>query len=298
MGEKSKIEWTETTWNPIRGCSSVSEGCRYCYAAAMASRFSGPGQPYEGLTKDGRWTGTVRMVPEHLGAPLRWKRPRRVFVNSMSDVFHEALAFEDVAEIFRVMAAAPQHSFQVLTKRAERMAEWFRWMEERKPGVWPLPNVWLGISVENQAAADLRVPFLLQSPAAVRWLSCEPLLGPVDLSGFGALDWVVVGGESGLHARPMHPDWVRGVRDYCAQAKVPFLFKQYGEWAPAMGDLYWRPLDGGPQFPVWASGTTTHAFGDGYGAVRIGKAKAGRLLDGCVHDSYPVEAAGLPLFGA
>ncbi len=264
MGDKTGISWTDATWNPVRGCSRVSEGCRNCYAERVAARFSGPGQPYEGLattkqvkvaaslTKrpDGtidqrstfasrsRWTGAVRLIPEHLADPLRWKRPRRIFVNSMSDLFHEALTNEQIAAVFGVMAAAPQHTFQVLTKRARRMREWFEWARkqawedgEDRPDYglmlagytgselgdgsstdegdqqaaienrindawardgadggtvwdcpWPLPNVWLGVSVENQAAADERVYELLATPAAVRFLSCEPLLGPVDLS--------------------------------------------------------------------------------------------------------------------
>lgn len=346
MGDKSKIEWTDTTWNPIRGCSKVSSGCANCYAESMASRFSGPGQPYEGLIADGRWNGVVRLVPERMDDPLRWKRPRRIFVNSMSDLFHESLDFETIAAIFGVMAASPQHTFQVLTKRASRMQAFFQWVKakgdepnsvdgtrtsermivlmakfdrvnpQERFGPWPLPNVWIGVSVENQEAAILRGSILFQIPAAVRWFSCEPLLGPVDLSGkiladlcggsgpppvledlqarrLGWLDWVVVGGESGSKARPMHIEWVRDLRDQCFKAKVPFLFKQHGEWAPAMGGLYWHPLDGGPQFPVWASGgRNTHDFGDGYGALRLGKARAGRLLDGRIHDDYPDSSAG------
>jgi protein gp37 len=243
MGDKSKIEWTDATWNPVRGCSRVSPGCENCYAERMASRFCGSGQPYEGLVKvhvrrssvhvrrssvdprvkwsSPRWTGEVRMVPEHLADPLRWKRPRRVFVNSMSDLFHERLKNEEIAAVFGVMAAAPRHTFQVLTKRAERMRDWFRWLEsqiappekvgnwtrtghghrdvvhyyvrqlltddaaivsgEARTGAWPLPNVWLGVSVENQQYADERIPLLLETPAAVRFVSAEPLLGDVDL---------------------------------------------------------------------------------------------------------------------
>ncbi len=219
------ISWTDETWNPIRGCSRVSEGCRNCYAERVAARFSGPGLAYEGLARrtesgEARWTGVVKLVPEHLADPLRWKRPRRIFVNSMSDLFHEGLSNEDIAAIFGVMAAAPQHTFQVLTKRAERMRRWFEWVVSR-PGVagagggfihpfgiiapaadsygvktsvsalyeqhgggpapWPLPNVHVGVSVENQAAADERIPKLLECPAAVRWVSYEPALEGVTL---------------------------------------------------------------------------------------------------------------------
>lgn len=282
MSDDSKIEWTDATWNPIRGCSRVSEGCRHCYAERVAARFSGPGQPYEGLvrisnTLDGRkptgWNGTVRMVAEHLADPLRWKRPRRVFVNSMSDLFHESLTNEQIAAVFGVMAAAPQHTFQVLTKRAARMRAWFEWVTKNRGStpyvahessvvvraaeqyvgglgvdcVWPLPNVWLGVSVENQAAADERIPELLATPAVVRWISAEPLLGPVNLTSWlwdwsrieseddngGALpprdprlSWVVAGCESGPGARPCDVAWLRSLRDQCAKAGVAYFVKQ------------------------------------------------------------------------
>lgn len=272
MSDDTGIEWTDATWNPIRGCSRVSEGCRHCYAERVAARFSGPGMPYEGLavrklrvvsddeqTTVGRWTGTVRMVPEHLADPLRWRRPRRVFVNSMSDLFHESLTNEQIAAVFGVMAAAAQHTFQVLTKRARRMREWFEWVrcqrgqtprsvcsQAASPLVkriwnfamgdrsWPLPNVWLGVSVENQAAAAERIPELLRTPAAVRWLSCEPLLGPVDLAASSQnarslvedLDWVVAGCESGPGARPCDVAWLRSLRDQCAAGGVAYFLKQ------------------------------------------------------------------------
>ncbi|BDU72935.1 DUF5131 family protein [Mesoterricola silvestris] len=326
------IVWTDATWNLIRGCSRVSEGCRNCYAERMAARFcSQPGMPYHGLVESstGRWTGHVRLVPEQLETPLTWRRPRRVFVNSMSDLFHEDLPFDRIDQVFGIMAACPQHTFQILTKRPERMRDYLaqdrreEWayagsygndllFDQIDLGPRALPNVWVGVSVENQETADKRIPFLLETLAAVRWLSCEPLLGPVDLSReilsdrcggsypfpflpedcrthrIDQLDWVVVGGESGPGARPMHPDWARGLRDQCSAAGVPFLFKQWGEWAPAMGDLWWHPLEGGPQFRTRAGSMGTHAFGDGYGAVRIGKKAAGRSLDGQVHDGYPV----------
>jgi protein gp37 len=219
----SNIEWTDRTWNPTRGCTRVSEGCRNCYAERQAIRQSGPGGGYEGLvaSHEGgpRWTGKVRFVAEKLAEPLRWKKPARVFVNSMSDLFHEGLSNEEIAAVFAVMALAPQHTFQVLTKRPARVLAWFAWASSRPahdgvgqggtlhpfqvladasgglvtvgalyaqrgggPAPWPLPNVWLGVSVENQKAADERIPLLLQTPAAVRFLSVEPMLGPVDLS--------------------------------------------------------------------------------------------------------------------
>lgn len=246
MSDNTGINWTDATWNPIRGCSRVSPGCENCYAEAMATRFSGPGMPYEGLAKPSarglpKWTGEVRFVEKMLDQPLRWKKPRRIFVNSMSDLFHEKLSNEQIAAIFGVMAAASRHTFQVLTKRPERMREWFKWIEEQgqhlleavgeePPGgspvpgacatfarekeiggvlgpadwreamrvAWPLPNVHLGVTAEDQQRLNERVPILLNTPAAVRWVSAEPLLGPLDLAplvamrsicnGFGGCD--------------------------------------------------------------------------------------------------------------
>ena len=180
MGDKTGIEWTDATWNPIRGCSRVSEGCRNCYAEKVAARFSGPGQPYNGLARNGRWTGEVRLIVEHLEDPLRWKKPRRNFVNSMSDLFHEGLEPAIIGRILNVMGAAKQHQFQVLTKRPERMIEimmgYYRFLRSD-----PLPNVWLGVSVEDQKTADQRIPILLDTPAAVRFISAEPLIQPIDL---------------------------------------------------------------------------------------------------------------------
>jgi protein gp37 len=273
----------------VRGCSRVSPGCEHCYAETMAGRFCGPGQPYEGLVKlnggrgagkRAKWTGVVRMVPEHLADPLRWRRPRRIFVNSMSDLFHERLSNEEIAAVFGVMAAAPHHTFQVLTKRASRMRDWFTWAEAHPHGdgsgdvggpcaalgkaisetsaplpdrvfggegddgemlgraigvAWPLPNVWLGVSVEDQHRARERIPLLLDTPAAVRFISAEPLLGPIDfrrVPGFNRVGlnlqdwWVIAGAESGRGARKMDLDWVRSIRDQCAAARVPFFYKQ------------------------------------------------------------------------
>lgn len=289
MGDTS-IEWTDRTWNPVRGCSRVSPGCVNCYAEGVAARFSGPGLAYEGLAVRrlkvisdddqrvvSRWTGEVRMVPEHLADPLRWTKPRRIFVNSMSDLFHEKLSNEEIAAVFGVMAAAPRHTFQVLTKRAERMREWFAWSDGRKgwgtdgtqaalcwrdavarldgagraqpfaPG-WPLPNVWLGVSVEDQQRADERIPLLLQTPAAVRFVSYEPALGTVNFEQYlfaehvltaeddgrythrksVSLDWVIVGGESGNGARPFDVAWARSVVQQCNAAGVPVFVKQMG----------------------------------------------------------------------
>lgn len=243
---KSNIEWTDETWNPIVGCSKVSAGCKHCYAERMAKRLVAMGaEKYLGTVgEDGHWTGQTNMSHDDLNIPFRWRKPRRVFVNSMSDLFHESIPDEFIADVFHVMAVTPWHTYQVLTKRADRMRSWATCAASRCLGVipwphlWPLPNVWLGVSVEDQAAAYARIPDLLQTPAAVRFLSCEPLLGPVDLGHFlchywrkgltlgNYLDWVICGGESGPGARPMHPDWARSLRDQCQEAGVPFFFKQ------------------------------------------------------------------------
>jgi len=207
---KTSIEWTRSddgtagmTWNPVMGCSRVSEGCRACYAERIAARFSGPGQPYEGLATMGkngpRWTGKVRLIDSALYEPLRWRKPRRVFVNSMSDLFHEQLSDEDIDKVFAIIQASPQHQFQVLTKRPERMriyvigakdrvrdaceylADERGWFHAHQDRAWPLDNVWLGVSTENQETANERIPFLLRTPAAIRFVSCEPLLGHIAL---------------------------------------------------------------------------------------------------------------------
>ena len=324
MSDDTGISWTNATWNPIRGCTRVSEGCRHCYAERVAARFSGPGQPYEGLAVrklrvisdddqrvEARWTGDVRFVAEHLADPLRWRRPRRIFVNSMSDLFHERLTNEQIAAVFGVMAAAPHHTFQVLTKRSARMREWFAWARrdftDRQRGIvsapntfralldaafevlgppskpaldaawhahdddrWPLPNVWLGVSAENQAAADERIPDLLATPAAVRWVSAEPLLGPVDLASASPnarslaqdLDWIVAGCESGPGARPADVEWFRSLRDQCATAGVAFFLKQAarrgGEWTD------WKDVIGpGPGSKQKAGGVIELPYLDG-----------------------------------
>jgi len=288
MGDKSGIEWTDATWNPVAGCSVVSPGCTNCYAAKMAARLEAmggkAGAKYAGLTTPSKagpvWNGTVRLDDGALDQPIRWKRPRRIFVNSMSDLFHEDLPFAEVARVFEVIGSAIRlrrgHVFQILTKRPERMAEYFDWARTDSdaaricPAYWP--GVWFGVSVEDQRRADERLDILRALPASLRWISAEPLLGPldIDLTGIG---WVVAGGESGPGARPMHPDWVRGLRDQCEAAGVPFLFKQWGEWSP--GVRCDRP------------GADTHRFPNGTLVSRQGKRRAGRLLDGRAWDDYP-----------
>ncbi|KZE34121.1 phage Gp37/Gp68 family protein [Chelatococcus daeguensis] len=380
MGANTKIEWTETTWNPLAGCSVVSPGCTNCYAMQMAHRIKrmtegrtgNPADtPYFGTTRimNGKaiWTGEVHLVDGALTAPLRWKRPRRIFVNSMSDLFHEAVPDEWIDRIFAVMALAPQHTFQVLTKRSGRMREYMNGIQSKIPFLgrmplerihleaaahmegdggfmdalkdhgnvyslyldvpWPLPNVWLGVSAEDQRRADERVPDLLATPAAVRFVSAEPLLGPIDFTAidgglrdgvrlifdaleggasdgdefitgiFGQpdprLDWIIVGGESGPGARPMHPDWARSIRDQCAAAGVPFFFKQWGEWldeqvATAMHlapDAAMFDRFGAPKGPKWHPYEASDR--NGGALIRVGKKSAGRLLDGREHNAMP-----------
>jgi protein gp37 len=233
MGAKSKIEWTDATWNPIRGCSRVSEGCRNCYAEATAARFSKPGQAYEGLAVMGqngpRWTGKVRLVEEALEWPLRW-RPSRIFVNSMSDLFHESVPQEWIARIFLSMFNAPQHIYQILTKRPERMLEIMRDLTEYSTmfAGRPMRHVSLGVSIEDANHLD-RARLLRQTPAAVRFISYEPALAPVDFSHhLEGIHWLIVGGESGPHARPFDIEWARNTVAQCMAAGVPCFVKQLG----------------------------------------------------------------------
>lgn len=263
----SKIEWTEETWNPVRGCSRVSPGCENCYAERQAIRHAGRGDHYEGLVRLSKtgpvWTGEVRFVASKLKDPFGWNRPRRVFVNSMSDLFHEKVSDEEIAAIFGVMAATERHTYQILTKRPERMLRWFGWMESkgrvrellfqyahakggehlrklnlaRELGVsdWPLPNVWLGVSVEDQKRVDERVPLLLKTPASMRFVSYEPALGAVDLLPWmrrpldpPGIDWVIVSGESGPSARPFDMRWALSAIEACDAAGIRCFVKQLG----------------------------------------------------------------------
>ncbi len=411
MSDKTGIEWTDATWNPIAGCSIVSPACTNCYAMAQAARIvrcaAGLGRATHYAdtvtTVKGKpvWTGEIRAAPDHvLTQPMRWRRPRRIFVNSMSDLFHEAVPDTWIDRIFAVMALAPQHTFQVLTKRPERMRDYIESMTFRRlmdvvpRGKWPishhqamatldpattqehrdlyhvecpglpLPNVWLGVTAENQRMADERIPVLLDTAAAKRFVSIEPMLGKINLEswldpaevcegcddgyGFGgrcksdrtprdeqcpwnravqvvkehgpydaggapasvtstvmSLDWVICGGESGPDARPMHPDWVRSIRDQCAAAGTPFMMKQWGEWMPQVGardgiddsqeqsryrwaewtdrwgtegDHRWNYVD----YPQWCDEMDPH-----HSVVRVGKRAAGRLLDGVEHNAFP-----------
>lgn len=250
MGDNTGIAWTDATWNPVTGCSKVSAGCKHCYAERVFPR------AYHGQTVDvcracrGRGcdacygNGTivpeprrftdVRCHPERLDQPLRWKRPRRVFVNSMSDLFHPDVPDEFIADVWARMVLSPQHTFQILTKRPERMQALLSGAEVYRVFECPLPNVWLGVSAEDQATWDERVPVLMATPAAVRFVSAEPLLGPIDLMlGDGRdpwriPDWVIVGGESGPKARPMDLAWARSIAGHCSEAGVPVFVKQLG----------------------------------------------------------------------
>ena len=274
MGDRSTIEWTDATWNPVTGCSKVSPGCAHCYAEELTMRFAGtwhvPKLPW---TPENSGLNVI-LHPERLDQPLRWHRPRRVFVNSMSDLFHERVPAKFIAKVFGVMSAASWHTFQVLTKRPERMAELLhdeRWLEHFRfeapylEPEWPIPNVWLGTSIENRRFVH-RADALRETPAAVRFISAEPLLGPLlpkvegdedecvawwpndgrpcvpyDGLDLHDIDWLIVGGESGPKARPIDPEWVRDLRDAAEHLDVAFFFKQWGGRTPKAAG---RELDG------------------------------------------------------
>lgn len=255
---KTSIEWTDCTWNCVRGCTRVSRGCEHCYAEGVARRFAGPGQPYEGLVRldakgkpKAQWNGEVRFVTEKLAEPLSWRKPRRVFVNSMSDLFHEGVLDAQIDLVLAVMLLAPQHTFQVLTKRPERMRAYLSapdlydrvlraagTFRAKRPGLCAVAIsnpatsppwwIWWGVSVEDQRTADERIPVLLTLPAAVRWVSYEPALGPVDFAGEAGIDWIVVGGESGPGARPFDLAWARSTIAQCRAAETACFFKQAG----------------------------------------------------------------------
>lgn len=355
MAEHSKIEWTDSTWNPCTGCTKVSAGCAHCYAEAIINRREGAGA-----------FDTVVLHPDRLELPLHWRKPRRIFVNSMSDLFHPAVPDEFIDSVFAVMAVCSEHFFQVLTKRPARMLDYLtkhafesgpnvrcleltlennRLIDSNQRGYhWPLPNVMLVISAENQPTANQRMPVLLQCPAALRGVSLEPLLGPIDLTridygwllretlqkasrfeglpeptesdlvkdgvafldvltgkwfdGWDSgpdgkkLDSVIVGGESGDQARPMHPGWPRALRDQCVEARIPFFFKQWGEWLPGtqarhLSDAILSHIN---VRPLVHKGVQTFSF-------HVGRDRAGRLLDRTEWNQMPtIPRPGL-LFG-
>lgn len=384
MAEHSTIEWTDATWNPITGCTVCSPGCANCYAMKLAGTRLKNHPTRIGLTKPSKagpvWTGEVRFNEKALIEPLKWKRHRMIFVCAHGDLFHESVPDAWIDKVFAVMALCPQHTFQVLTKRSARMRAYFTddaaWRNRQTviarnglagvkvyfgpmPTITPLPNVWLGVSAERQQEADARIPDLLATPAAVRFVSLEPLLGQIDMKRWlptgrkarlgdrewieprffmtscehcgwvgsselcrvvnygddadvacpsceeiiladetGRLHWVIVGGESQAGARPMHPDWARAIRDQCTAAGVPFFFKQWGDWEIASHDnghfdpsmstngAKWLHADGLMNGPSCrrtdgASDETAIAM------IRVGKKRAGRLLDGVEHNGMP-----------
>lgn len=339
MSDKSTIEWTEATWNPITGCTLVSDGCRHCYAAELAATRLSKHPSRAGLARrnaagEAKFTGEVRFNKQWLDQPLRWRRGRHIFVCAHGDLFHESVPDDWIDQVFAVMALSPQHIFQVLTKRPERARRYFEggpWMDWVQHFPEPptcleasevdergaLPNVWLGTSVENQETAEARIPELMATPAAVRFVSAEPLLGPVELDDLvidvgrpgewhvncldndglhpdddphfrgATIDWVIVGGESGRHARPMHPDWARALRDQCRVASVPFFFKQWGAWAPGeVAGPNKRAIDVATWWDdAWLLERVGKANPDQHydeepDVFRVGKKAAGRLLDG------------------
>jgi protein gp37 len=372
MADKTAIEWTDATWNPITGCSVVSPGCTNCYAMRLAGTRLRNHPSRAGLTIDSRagpvWNSEVRFNERALLQPLSWKQPRMIFVCAHGDLFHESVPDTWIDQVFAVMALAPQHTFQVLTKRADRMRSYINGPDWKIPilgrlplerihlqaaahmegdgGVmdalkdrgnvyslyldapWPLPNVWLGVSVEDQKRAEERIPHLLATPAAIRCISAEPLLGLIDfyrtseampIAGhpwkngpiLQGIDWIVAGGESGPDARPMHPSWALSLRDQCAAADVPFLFKQWGEWAAVSQmseeriEACYPPRSERHPDATRHSLVETHVLhGDGsrHGIIdrdaflggtkamtmfKIGKKRAGRELDGVTHDAFP-----------
>ena len=303
----TSIEWTDKSWNPVaayfngkRGwmCSKPSPGCKHCYSERINLRLG------NGLLYTAENAARVDWQLVNLDEPAKWRKPQMCFVESMGDLFHEAIPDEMIGRVWSQMLEFPRHTFQVLTKRPKRMRvllEQFR-AEKAAKGVRDDDHIWLGVSVENQEQADKRIPELLGIPAAVRFLSCEPLLGAIDLYSIVApdgdgpnsnlywigmdasIDWVIVGGESGPGARPMHPEWARSLRDQCQNAGVPFFFKQWGEWKPSSHPEDFFPVghrrQGMPRYPNRWIGGDTHL-------VQVGKKASGRLLDGREWNEFP-----------
>ena len=304
---QTKIEWTDKVWNPDTGCTKVSQGCKNCYAEREWKRLSAnPKTVYFG-----REFTNVQCHPHMLLRPLQWKKPARIFVNSMSDLFHEEVPQSFIDNVYAVMALCSQHTFQILTKRPERMQEYLldvMCVESRRHDIasaathfgyvrnvdalydsivekteHPLPNVWFGVSVEDQATANERIPVLINTPAAVRWISAEPLLAPVDLEPYiQGLDWVVVGGETGKIARPVSDRWIKELLNVCETNGKAFNFKQWGEWHPVI-------FEDGDQIAIFNYNNLKTCEVDGYSYARVGKRNSGRLLNGVLYDNYPDE---------
>lgn len=363
MADGTKIEWTDATWNPITGCTVVSPGCTNCYAMRLAGTRLRNHPSRTGLTKQSKvgpvWTGEVRLNKQELHKPAAWSRPRMIFVCAHGDLFAEQVPDEWILDVLTVVASNPHHHFQVLTKRAARMREFMsredlleeiygNWSgfsgKPREVWSWPLHNLWLGVSVEDQRRVNQRIPELLDTPAAIRWISAEPMLGALDLTNVtggtdisaqparNALDgsfwrphrgrplvgpsearlhWVVAGGESGPGARPMHPDWARSLRDQCASAGVPFLFKQWGSWMPVPWKLDRDPHESDKSYIArsmtacsqhavsvsgrlaelshqpWSAERASHAPETHQAVKRVNKATAGRHLDGVEYSAFP-----------
>ncbi len=322
MSATTGIAWTDATWPIVTGCTKVSPGCKYCYAERDWARLAGnPRVPIY----FGRPFGDVQFHPERLQQPLNWRgRPRMIFVPSMGDLFHAAIPDRAIQAVFGLMAATPQHTYQVLTKRPERLQAFLRtaggaasWSEALQhfgcEGVsgnpahapWPTPNIWLGVTVENRHHGVPRIDLLREVPARVRFLSIEPLLedlGTLDLTG---IDWVIVGGESGPFARPTHPDWVRAVRDQCARAAVPLFFKQWGEWLPgdqvdalgvSLGEVQRASFGALSMSGNWDLGHyPLPSLADStIQMLRLGRRHTGSLLDGQAYRQFPVRAGGRP----
>jgi protein gp37 len=280
MSTNTRIEWADATWSPITGCTPISEGCEHCYAARMAKRLAGR----FGYPKDEPFKPTFHL--EKLDEPQKWKKPKRIFVCSMGDLFHETIESKYVHFILHACELNPQHIYIFPTKRPKKMLEIMsHWNPERR-----FPNWWLGVTAENQRTADERIPVLLQIPAAVRFVSVEPMLEPIsfkqwllDVEQYDSrtpwkpeIDWVICGGETGPGARPMHPDWVRSLRDQCQVSNVPFFFKGWGDWEhESMADF-----TSSPGAALSSRNATYHIWGGGTRSYHIGKKHSGRLLDG------------------
>jgi protein gp37 len=315
MSEKSTIEWTDATWPIVLGCQEMGPGCSACYAVLEVHRKGFHPNPkvraaFEGLTERKgsknllKWNGKVRCLPERLNWPVtRFKKPSRIFVTSMGDLHHDDVPVEFLIQVYKVMEATPQHTYQVLTKRAENL---YHFINQQAPKLaewkeWPLPNVWLGVSTENQMMADRRIPWLLNTDAVVKFLSCEPLLGPLDLKKwlwtvmrdedevgyvepFNEINWIIAGGESGPKARPAHPDWFRDLQYQCEVGEVAFFFKQYGNWLPS-----YNAGERLEEFPTLLN-KKSFTFPDGITMWNVGKKSAGRELDGRTWDEMPLVA--------